>query len=69
MRLFWAGFLFHFGLNNLWMDFIGKERYIQEVQEKWISGNITVPIEIACLFYAFYVVRKEFHSGHRAGGE
>lgn len=50
--VFIMGFIFCWAFIGLYQDIIGKEQYIKYCNEKWISGYITVPIEIILLLLA-----------------
>jgi len=49
---FIAGFLFAISSFGLYQDFLGREGYAQYVLDHWVTGWISVPIEVATLIIA-----------------
>ena len=45
------GIFVYWAVSSLRADFMGKEAYIKEISENWISGEITIPIAIGVLVF------------------
>lgn len=46
---FYHGMVVYGCINSLYQDIIGKQAYIEKVQNNWIDGVVTIPIAIGIL--------------------
>lgn len=59
INVFLVGCLFWSSIQGLRQDIMGKEGFIDYVQNNWVSSEITIPIEIAgLLIVIFYLFIK-----------
>ena len=49
LLMYLLGFAFHSALNSLIQDLLGKDRYINVVQNYWVDSTISMPISIVCV--------------------
>lgn len=53
-----SGMLIYMGVSSLYQDFLGKDGYIQKVNESWVSGSITIPLAICLIALGIYLFQK-----------
>jgi hypothetical protein len=58
---FWAGYIGNSALKSFIQDLYGKQRYIELVQEKWISSKITIPLAVLLFFLTVYFILKAIY--------
>lgn len=56
--IFWSGFVTCQAIYSLYQDYLGKERYLQMVNEEWLSAGITVPLALILLIFAYYLYKE-----------
>lgn len=57
-RAFWAGVLFVISLSSLFQDWMGREGYSAWVLDHWTDARWTVPLALATLVTALYLLGK-----------
>lgn len=50
-KAFWRGVISYACTTSLLQDLIGKEGYIQRVQEHWVDSSITIPVAVCVLVW------------------
>lgn len=56
---FWAGVSFLFAVQSLFQDFLGRDAYVAQVREHWISSSISVPLALVVLVVIVALDRKK----------
>lgn len=59
MNKFYAGGLFTVCILSLLQDFIGKEQYIEMVQNYWVSAWISIPLALICIVCAIGIANRD----------
>ena len=58
-----CGYFIASSINGLWQDSMGKDCYIQVIQEHWTNSCVTAPIHLALLAIALWaIIRDEWNT-------
>ena len=52
-----------FCIMSLWQDFLGKEKYLEYVNNNWVDYRISVPITLCILILSVLYQLKENEKG------
>lgn len=64
-RSFWCGAVYVYCLWNMFQDAIGKEKYMQYVDEKWVNTSWIMWLVFAVITYGyFWYITKDVPGMH-----
>lgn len=67
VRAFWSGVVIVISLSSLFQDWKGREGYSEWVLNHWTDARWTVPLALAGIIFALYLMGKNAIERQREG--